>query len=218
MMQSKKRPVLLVSSTVYGIEELLDRVYTILTAFGYEVWMSHKGTLPIYSTKTAFENCIYAVEQCDLFLGLITTSYGSGQDKKGLSITHQELIKAIELKKPRWLLAHRHVIFSRRFLRDLGYKTKEEREKLTLTKGAKSISDLKVIEMYEDAILEIEPLDKKVGNWVQEYDSDEEAFLFASSQFSRFQEVEKFLEENFNNSDELRDVIWKVKDVYNDKK
>ena len=58
MMQSKKRPIIMVSSTVYGIEELLDRIYTILTAFGYDVWMSHKGTLPIFSSNTAFENCI----------------------------------------------------------------------------------------------------------------------------------------------------------------
>ena len=211
MMQSKKRPVVMVSSTVYGIEELLERIYTILTAFGYDVWMSHKGTLPVSSTNTAFENCINAVEQCDLFLGLITTNYGSGQDGSGLSITHLELKKAIELKKPRWLLAHSNVVFSRRFLRDLGYKTKEDREKLQLWKEAKSISDLKVIEMYEDAILEIEPLDKRVGNWVQEYTTDEEAYLFASSQFSRFQEVEKFLEENFNNPDELKNNIIEKK-------
>ena len=39
-----QRPTILVSSTVYGLEELLDRIYTVLTAFGYEVWMSHKGT------------------------------------------------------------------------------------------------------------------------------------------------------------------------------
>ncbi len=199
----------MVSSTVYGIEELLDRIYTILTAFGYDVWMSHKGTLPIFSTNTAFENCILAVEKCDLFLGLVTTSYGSGIDKTGLSITHQELRKAIELKKPRWLLAHSNVVFARRFLKDLGYENKEDRNKLDLKERASSISNLKVIDMYEDAILELEPLDKRVGNWVQEYNTDEEAFLFASSQFSRFQEVEKFLEENFKDPEYLKTRINK---------
>jgi nucleoside-diphosphate-sugar epimerase len=101
------------------------------------------------------------------------------------------------------------VVFSRRLLRDLGYGSKEERKKLELKKGASSISDLRVIDMYEDAILDIEPLDKRVGNWVQEFSSDEDAFLFASAQFGRFQEVERFLEENFKNTQNL---IEKVSD------
>lgn len=50
------------------LEELLERIHSILTRFGYEVWMSHKGTVPVISTESAFENCLHAVEQCDLFL------------------------------------------------------------------------------------------------------------------------------------------------------
>lgn len=80
-MQDNKKLTVMVSSTVYGIEELLDRVYTLLTAFGYEVWMSHKGTVPVFSNRSAFENCIAATENCDLFLGLITPHYGSGRDR-----------------------------------------------------------------------------------------------------------------------------------------
>ncbi|MBU4262045.1 MAG: hypothetical protein KKC76_09260 [Proteobacteria bacterium] len=45
------KQIILVSSTVYGIEELLERIYTLLTAFGYEVWMSHKGTMPVFSDQ-----------------------------------------------------------------------------------------------------------------------------------------------------------------------
>lgn len=209
----KSRPTILVSSTVYGIEELLERIYTILTAFGYEVWMSHKGTLPVFSSNTAFENCILAVEKCDLFLGIITPSYGSGQDGSELSITHQELKKAITLKKPRWLLAHSNVVFSRRLLRDLGFGSKVKRSTLDLKPKADSISDLRVIDMYEDAILHIEPIDKRVGNWVQEFSNDEDAFLFAMAQFSRFQEVEKFLEENFKDTDKLSSAVSKSEEV-----
>jgi hypothetical protein len=77
-----KKLTVMVSSTVYGIEELLDRIYSLLTGYGYEVWMSHKGTLPVVSHRTAFENCLAAVEKCDLFLGLITPQYGSGRDRK----------------------------------------------------------------------------------------------------------------------------------------
>ena len=93
--QTAKQMTIMVSSTVYGIEDLLDQVYALLSGFGYEVWCSHKGTMPVYPNKTAFESCLLAVERCDLFLGIITPHYGSGVVSGGLSITHQELLKAI---------------------------------------------------------------------------------------------------------------------------
>ena len=36
-MKPASKQIILVSSTVYGIEELLERIYTLLTAFGYAV-------------------------------------------------------------------------------------------------------------------------------------------------------------------------------------
>jgi len=132
--KAHKKLTVLVSSTVYGIEGLLDRVYTLLTGFGYEVWMSHKGTVPVRSDRTAFENCLAAVEKCDLFLGIITPNYGNGQDKQKpneLSITHREVRRAIELKKPRWLLSHEYVVFAWSLLKNLECKDKASRKKLS---------------------------------------------------------------------------------------
>ena len=194
-----KKPVIFVSSTVYGIEELLERVYTLLTAFGYEVWMSHKGTVPVLSKLTAFENCIRGVENCDLFLGIITTNYGSGINKEtNTSITHEEMKKALELKKPRWLLTHDHVIFARKLLNDIEFDPPEKRKELKLKPKSNSISDFRIIDMYEEAIQSEKPLRDRQGNWVQKYETDEDALLFVSAQFSRFQEVESFIKENLS--------------------
>lgn len=202
-----KKLTVLVSSTVYDYEELLNRIYTILTLFGYEVWMSHKGTMPVFSDHSAFENCIAATEKCDLFLGIITPQYGSGvDDKSGLSITHQELKKAIELKKPRWLLAHDHVVFARTLLTNLGYEGKAGRKKLSLKKNP-VMADLRVIDMYEEAILSAKPLLERQGNWVQKFSNDADAMLFATAQFSRYQEVEAFIKENFQDPDHLSQKI-----------
>jgi hypothetical protein len=198
MSSRAKKPVIFVSSTVYGIEELLERIYTLLTTFGYEVWMSHKGTVPVRSDRTAFENCLAGVDDCELFLGIITPSYGSGKDGDELSITHQELQKAIALNKPRWLLTHTDVVFARRLLRDLGKGTPEERNQLKLKKDAASISDLRVIDMYEEAIRHDEPLSERNGNWAQPFSADEDVLRFVSAQFSRFQEVERFITENLS--------------------
>jgi len=202
----KKRLTIMVSSAVYGIEELLDRIYTLLTAFGYEVWMSHKGTVPVFSNRSAFENCIAATENCDLFLGLITPHYGSGREGEGLSITHQELKRAIALNKPRWLLVHDHVVFARQLLNHIGHKGEAGRKKLPLAKN-RIMDDLRVIDMYEEAILSEKPLKERKGNWVQVFRSDDDAALFATAQFSRYQEVEAFVQENFQDSDHVSRAI-----------
>jgi len=207
MNESANRPVIFVSSTVYGVEELLERIYNLLTYLKYEVWMSHKGTIPVRSDRTAFDNCLAAVEKCDFFLGIITPWYGSGRDRNDLSITHQEIQCAIVQNKPRWLLAHENVVFARRLLSDLGWTTSEKRRRLSLNKRAKSITDLRVIDMYEEAIRNEEPLTERYGNWVQAFNSDEDALLFAVSQFSRFQEVEEFITENFRSLDRVRQTI-----------
>lgn len=198
-----KKPIILVSSTVYGVEELLNLIYKLLTIMGYEVWMSHKGTMPVSSKNSAFKNCIDAVKKCDLFLGIITTQYGSGVANGELSITHQEILKAIELNKPRWILAHDQVVFARKLLSDLGYKTVKERNALTLKPKPTSISDIRVIQMYEDAIKNHVPLKERQGNWVQKFDRDYDANLFVVAQFSRYQEAEECIKENFEDQASL---------------
>ena len=200
-----QKQTIMVSSTVYGIEELLDRIYTILTIFGYEVWMSHKGTVPVSSQRTAFENCLAATEKCDLFLGLMTPHYGSGVDQKdGLSITHQEIRRAIELKKPRWLLAHENVTFAWSLLKNLGYADKGSRQALKLKKSP-ILDDLRVLDLYEEAIVHGVPLADRQGDWVQRFRTTDDGQLFVTSQFGRYQEVEQFIKENFEQGVALDD-------------
>ena len=140
----------MVSSSVYGQEELLDRIYGILSNFGFEVWMSHKGTVPTNSNENTLESCLRAVQNCDFFLGIISPHYGSSINN-GLSITHLEFQEAIRLKKPRWFLVHDRVVFARQLLRYLGYKNSEQRSALTLKKNS-IFTDLKLIDMYEKAL------------------------------------------------------------------
>ena len=144
----KHKRTIMVSSAVYGIEELLEQIFGILNTAGFTVWMSYKGTVPVDPEKSNFENCLAAVDACDMFLGLLTTHYGSGKDGEGLSITHQEVLRALKLEKPRWFLAHHDLIFARGFLRDLGYKTPEQRGVLKLD-GTKVVEDLRVFDIYE---------------------------------------------------------------------
>ena len=52
--------------------------------------------------------------------------------------------------------------------------------------------------MYEAATRNEVLLADRKGNWVQKYHSDEDALRYATAQFHRFQEVERFLEEQFS--------------------
>ncbi len=202
--QTAKQMTIMVSSTVYGIEDLLDQVYALLSGFGYEVWCSHKGTMPVYPNKTAFESCLLAVERCDLFLGIITPHYGSGVVSGGLSITHQELLKAIQLGRPRWILAHDHVPTCRTLLRSLGHDTTAKRAALRLGRNG-VVDDLRVVDMYEAAIRhDLLVYQDRKGNWVQKYTSKPDARLFVTAQFMRHDEVSQFLHDQFQNCTAVR--------------
>ena len=201
MMETGKKLKLMVSSTVYGIEDELERIYSTLTSFGYDVWMSHMGTLPVFSNKSAFENCREGVRKCDIFLGIIGCQYGSGIDpdnSDSLSIVHQELQLAIELQKPRWLLAHENVVFARQFLKNLQLNGRPLSESSTLTlKKNNLFSDLRLIDMYEEAMMASEPLEEREGNWVHKFNRPDQASRFLIYQFYRYQEVQAYIEEHF---------------------
>ena len=195
---ANRRPIVMVSSSVYGQEELLERIYSLLTALGYEVWMSHKGTFPTNSYESSLESCLKAVENCDMFLGLITTNYGTTKDGE-ISATHSEFKRAIELNKRRWFLIHDRVVFARQILRKLGHNNQATRHKLDLKILDPYISDLRVFDMYEDALDKHEEEGRITVRWVQEYDRDSDALLFAASQFSRYQDAEQWIKDQFPN-------------------
>lgn len=109
------------------------------------------------------------------------------------------------MNKPRWLLAHDHVVFARSLLNNLKYKRSGRRVRAALSvRKSAVIDDLRVIDMYEEAIFSQKPLRDRQGNWVQKFRSPEEALIFATAQFSRFQEVEAFIRENLFDSEGVR--------------
>ena len=68
---------------------------------------------------------------------LILPRYGSGKEKpEDDSIVHEELRMAIAEKKPRWILAHDHVVFARSFLENLCKQSKLKRKDLEIKRSA----------------------------------------------------------------------------------
>ena len=62
---------IMVSSSVHGFETELELIDAYLTQLGFKVVMSKSGTLKVNPRYGNFKNCLDAVEECDLFLGII---------------------------------------------------------------------------------------------------------------------------------------------------
>ncbi|MCY7421563.1 MAG: DUF4062 domain-containing protein [Chitinophagaceae bacterium] len=70
-----RKLTIMVSSTVYGMESDLDQIAVILRQqFGYRVVMSKEGSVyvPVEFIDSPEKACLKAVEDCDLFFGIIS--------------------------------------------------------------------------------------------------------------------------------------------------
>ncbi len=159
---------IMVASTVHGFEDQLEQVCSTLQAYGYEVWNSHFRTIPVHPGKSNTENCLIAAGKCDLFFGIIRPQYGSGIIGT-TSITHQEMLKAIELKKPRWFIAHRDVNVARLLLKQYMFDEHHNPVATFTYRETKVLDDIRVIQLYNDTILNSVPPAERVGHWVDEY-------------------------------------------------
>jgi len=173
----------MVSSAVYGQEPLLDQIFAVLQSYGYEVWMSHKGTVPTNPNRTAFGNCLDAVDQCDAFLGIITGRYGSGVGPNQRSITHREIVRAVNQRKLRWFLVHHDVTVARRLLKQFRHDADGNKRPHTFFKSTEVLQDVRVLDLYECAIRQGRPLSQRTGNWAQEYTTHADALRFIEAQF-----------------------------------
>lgn len=70
-------PNIMARTSVYGFENEISQVCVLLKYLGYNEWNSHLGTIRVNSALSNLENYLKAVEDCDLFLGVIRTQYGT---------------------------------------------------------------------------------------------------------------------------------------------
>jgi hypothetical protein len=197
---------IMVSSSVYHFEDQLDQIAAILTGYGYEVVMSHFGTVRVGLHQHNFAACRQAVERSDLFLGIIRGQYGSGRGAahglgdEEISITHAELRHAIQHDKPRLFFVEAGVDTARQLLRPLrSYLTSDlfdENQQIVWTAAQNSykhnpvLDDLRVLDMYDEALQSSTPLSQRRDHWCQLYRS--------------LTDIQRFLETQFRDQRQLR--------------
>ncbi len=196
----------MVSSSVYHFEDQLDQIGAILREYGYTVLMSHLGTIRVGPHQHNFAACRQAVEECDLFLGIIRGQYGSGRGAASglgdeeVAITHAELRHAIQLDKPRLFLVEAGVDTARQLLRPLrSHLTSDlfdKNQQIVWTAAQNSfkhnpvLDDLRVLDMYDEALQSSTPLPQRRDHWCQPYRS--------------LTEIQRFLEAQFRDQSQLR--------------
>ncbi|MEI6596361.1 MAG: DUF4062 domain-containing protein [Bacteroidota bacterium] len=188
-----------VASTVYNFEYVLRQVYELLDSYGYDVCMSHMGTILLNSSKSNLDNCINSVNECDVFVGFIRPDYGSGVLKKGdKSITHYEFDTAYQREIPRFVLADYRVVFTRSLFRDsfvIEDSTAKHIDFEQISFENNKVMDTRCIRMYNEAIKDKEkPASKRTGNWVQEFISYDDIKMHLESQFKYPERIQKLID------------------------
>lgn len=198
MIQERNHIKVFIATTVHNFESDLNRIYELLDNLGYDVYMSHKGSIPLNSKLSNLINCTNGVENCDVFLGFIRPSYGSGVLKKGdKSITHYELETAYKKDIPRFVLADYRVPFTRDLFRNnriIRNSTSETLDFEDISFENNKVMDTRCVVMYNDAIKDKEkPASKRTGNWVQSYIDIKDIILHLESQFKYPDRIKKLI-------------------------
>lgn len=132
---------------------------------------SHMGTVYAGADRSNLVNCLDAVDECDAFLGIIRSEYGSGVigDR---SITHEEVLKAILQKKARWFLVDAKVVFARQLLNHAEivdrHTLKPIKAENIIVRPNKLI-DVRCIDIYNLVTKDKIPAKERVGHWAQEF-------------------------------------------------
>lgn len=197
-----------VSSTVYDFETDLSRIFATLDGYGYDVYMSKEGTIPLNSRLSNLVNCVNGVEECDVFLGIVRPLIGSGVlEKGGRSITAQEFDKAIESGMPRFILADYRVEFAHQFLKlmKMEFDAIPLNKEITDEENGKTIKKIKpnnvvhgeCVEIYRLAIQDnIHPAMSRIGNWAQPYRNSEDILRFIEAQFKNVERIKSLINGN----------------------
>ena len=190
-----------VSSTVYDFETVLRNIFIMLDGFGYDVYMSKEGTIPLHSRLSNLVNCVNGVDECDVFLGIVRPLIGSGVLEKGArSITAQEFDRAIELGMLRFILADYRVEFAHKFLNLMDQNPDDiplNKEKIKDGKIIVKPNNLvhgECVDIYRSAIQNhIHPASARIGNWAQPFKDGEDILRFVEAQFKNVELIKSLI-------------------------
>jgi len=186
---------IMVASTVYNFGDQIKQICATLKGYGYHVLNSHIKTVPTDPNLSNLNNCLAAVESCDLIFGIITPRYGAVVDDSNMSITHREMKTALALKKPHWFIAHRDISVARQLFKQYMYLADGKPNLDFVYKRTEIFDDIRLIDLYNETILNQVPPAERIGHWVEEYFELEDILTVLETQFRDVDRVRKIVEQ-----------------------
>jgi len=187
---------IMVASTVHGYDDQIDHVCGLFEQLGYHPVNSHYKTMLVDPAKSNLDNCLEAVRKSDCLFGIIRPYYGSGV-VGDTSITHEEMKLAIELKKPRWFIAHRNIKVVRTLFKQYMYKRDGSRKAGFTYRSTAIMDDIRLIDLYNDTIKNDIPVEERIGHWTDVY--------------FNLNDINKVIQTQFNDQARIIDIIDKMK-------
>lgn len=102
-------PNIFISSTIKDLKYLRESIRNTIESIGYNPIMSDFGEIGYLPTHSAEESCYLAINDCQIVIVIVSKQYGS-IGKNGLSITHNEYLKAKENRIPIIFLVDKEVL------------------------------------------------------------------------------------------------------------
>ena len=186
---------IMVSSSVYGFENELEQVFATLRSYRYHVMNSYDKTIRVHPRLSNLENCLRAVEECDLFLGIIRPFMGTGNIGE-MNITFEEMKRAIELRKPSWFLVHRDVVFAYKLFKKIPRSERDnifERYRVQWMRD--KFFDPICINAFEHVINRDGLPNIQTSNWTQEFYQLTDIMKYIKTQYKDKTSVKTILEQ-----------------------
>lgn len=213
----EEKITVMVSSSVNGFEDQLNGIEAMLNSWGYEVWMSKSGTIKVNPHLHNFDNCLKAVEECDLFLGIIRLDCGTGREADGC-VTFEEFKKARELNKPCWFIVDSRLKHYRDLMKVLELREYPLTHDEDLNDFMKGYYDRKVCnreklpivgKLYKSKdVHKFDPLCFEMEDFVNHKGEKKENIINNWMQYcDGLIDIQKYLSANFGNKKFIKDIL-----------
>ena len=204
----------MISSTVRNFGDQIDQIDTLFQSLGYETIVSKNGSVFADPRYGNFPDCLYAVNECDIFFGIVRPDCGSGQIGN-YCITFEEFKKARELDKPSWFVVDYRVLYAKELFRILQYKNPNEGKGKLYAKLCSLIThssnkrDTRVLDLFEPRDLkEFDPLCLDMLDYVDKKDIDYWSRKnHWRQEYHRLTDITDYIRKQLGNQQKVLDVL-----------
>lgn len=207
----------MISSSVNGYEDQLLRIEAEFTNLDYAVVMSMSGTLRVDPRLNNFDNCLKAVEDCDLFFGIIRPDCGTGRVGNE-SITFQEFKHARKCHKPCWYVIDSQIKSYKKLLKTLVLREFPDTQDEDLNSAVSAYYDKqvrgrkqlpKVLDIFETKdFRQFDPLCFEMEDFVNQKGMPKETITNNWMQYCDHElDIANFIHTNFGNRVFIEDIL-----------